>query len=294
MNRKSSQIKPLVSVIMPVYNAGDYLVEAIESILHQTYRDFEFIIVDDGSTDNSWKTLKEYQKKYPKRISIYRLKKNINAAGNGAVNAVLPYARGKYIARMDADDRAYPERLEKQVNYLNSHAEIIILGTQALVIDQNGYRIGKKSYPLNHDDIYKNYAVVHPIVHPSCMIRRAMLPDKNKLYEMKCGVNDDYYTFFRLLNYGKFANLSDYLLNYRIHQKNASLQNLKNKYANISKIRRMAQEKFAYKAPVRAKFIIFLQDLLVNIIPEDMLKSVYLFIRGINFIKNPIRIKIYE
>lgn len=93
---------------MPVYNAGSFLVEAIESILNQTYKNYEFIIVDDGSTDNSWEIIERYKSKYPRLIKTYRLTKNTNADGNGAVNAVLPYAKGEYIARMDADDCAHP------------------------------------------------------------------------------------------------------------------------------------------------------------------------------------------
>jgi len=279
---KKTVINPLVSVIMPVYNAAEFLVEAIESILNQSYRNFEFLIVDDGSTDDSWKIIKKYQNKFPKLLKTFRLKKNINAAGNGAVNAVLPEAKGEFIARMDADDVAHPQRLEKQVNFLLEHPEIILVGTQAKVIDPKGKTIGKKSYPLVHEEIYKKYAEVHPIIHPSCMIQRTLLPNGNRLYEMRCGVNDDYYTFFRLLNYGKFANLPEYLLSYRIHKDNSSLKNLKEKYANISKIRKLAQEKFGYKVSLKAKALILLQDVLVNFIPEEMLVTVYLFIRGIN------------
>ncbi len=274
--------QPLVSVIMPVYNAGEFLVEAIESIIHQTYKNFEFIIVDDGSTDNSWETIEYHQKKYPRLIKSYRLSKNMNAAGNGAVNAVLSKTRGKYIARMDADDIAHPKRLEKQIEYLNSNPEVIVLGTQARVINQKGSAIGKKIYPLDHENIYKNYAVVHPIIHPSCMVRRSLLPNKNKLYEMRFGVNDDYYTFFKLHNFGKFANLPDFLLDYRIHKGNSSLNNLKEKYKIISEIRSIAKNKFGYKLSLKAKIIIFLQDILVSFIPDDLLKSVYLILRGIH------------
>lgn len=273
--------RPLVSVIMPVYNAGDYLVEAIESILLQTYKNFEFIIVDDGSTDNSWKIIKRYNKKYSKLIRSYKLKKNINAAGNGAVNAVLPYAKGEFIARMDADDIAHPERLEKQVNFLLENTDVILVGTQARTIDSKGKIIGVKKNPLTHEEIYRRYAIVHPIIHPSCMIRRSMLPDRNKLYEMLFGVNDDYYTFFKLHQYGHFANLDEYLLDYRIHSGNSSLNNLKEKYANISRIRNAATIKFGYKISFQAKFTIFIQDILVEVLPEKLLKSIFFMIRGI-------------
>lgn len=273
---------------MPVYNAAEFLVKAIESVLDQTYRNFEFLIVDDGSTDDSWKIINSFQKKYPKLIKTFRLKKNTNAAGNGAVNVIIPKAKGEFIARMDADDVAHPQRIERQVKFLLNHPEVILAGTQAKVINAEGEVIGEKSYPLTHEKIYKKYAEIHPIIHPSCMIRRSLLPHKNKLYEMKCGVNDDYYTFFRLLNYGRFANLPEYLLSYRIHKGNSSLQDLKKKYANISNVRKIAQKKFGYQVSWKAKAVIYLQDILVNLIPEEMLVSVYLFVRGMKT-ENPVR-----
>lgn len=266
---------------MPVYNAGDFLVEAIESILKQTYKRFELIIVDDGSKDNSWQIIKKYQKKYPQLITkILRLRKNTNAAGNGAVNKVLPYASGEFIARMDADDIAHPQRLEKQVKHLLKNPKIILLGTQARVINKQGQIIGNKSYPLTHEKIYNKYAEVHPIIHPSCMIRRSLLPNKNKLYEMRFGINDDYYTFFKLIHIGQFANLKDYLLDYRIHNNNISLKNLKRRYRVISTIRNQAVKQFSYKLTYKAKVTILIQNMVVRIIPEKILTEFYFKIRG--------------
>lgn len=281
-NKYTKISKPLVSVIMPVYNAGGFLVEAIESILKQTYTNFEFLIVDDGSKDNSWEIITKYKKKFPKLIKTYRLKRNTNAAGNGAVNAVLPQARGLYIARMDADDVAHPKRLEKQVRFLSNHPRVILVGTQARVIDRMGNVTGKKSYPLDHTSIYKKYAVVHPIIHPSCIIRRSMLPDQNRLYQMRFGVNDDYYTFFTLQKVGQFANLPDYLLDYRVHGHNASLQNLKEKYFNITRIRDVARKELGYSMTLKARIIIVIQTALVRVIPESLLVGIYLALRGMS------------
>jgi len=272
---------PKVSVIMPVYNAGNFLVEAIESILNQTYRNFEFIIVDDASIDNSWEIVQKYQEKFPKLIKAYRLTRNTNLAGNGAVNKVLSKAKGEYLARMDADDISLPTRLEEEIKFLEKNPKVILVGTQANIIDKNGKIIGQKIYPLNHNKIYKKYAVIHPIVHPSVMIKRSMLPNKNKLYELRFGVNDDYYTFFRLLNYGQFANLSEKLLNYRVHDKNASFQNLKEKYNNICQIRRAAVEELGYQISFSSRLMVLFQDLTVGLIPEKLLKPIYFIVRGI-------------
>lgn len=273
--------QPLVSVIMPVFNAGKFLGEAIDSVLDQTYSNFEFLIVDDKSTDCSRKIIRRYQKRFPKLIKTFFLKKNINAAGNGAVNAVLPKAEGRYIARMDADDVAHPRRLEKQVEFLEKNKDIILAGTWALVINGKGDIIGKKVFPLTHGGIYKKYAIVHPIIHPSCMIRRSLLPDRDRLYELKGGVNDDYYSFFRLLQHGRFANLPDFLLKYRIHKGNTSLKNLKQKYSMVSQIRKVAVKKFNYKISIKNKGVVLLQDLIVGVTPEKWIKKLYFLALGL-------------
>lgn len=272
--------QPLVSVIMPVYNAGDFLVPAIESILKQTYKNIDFLIVDDCSTDNSWKTISKYQKISPK-IKIYKLRKNTNEAGNGALNKVLKYAKGKYIARMDADDIAYPQRIAKQVKFMEKHPEIIVLGTQAEVIDKNNQILGTKKFPLTHKEIYQEYGLFNPLLHPSCMFRGSLLPSKNRIYEEKFGVNDDYYTFFKLLNYGKFANLPQSLMQYRIHGANFSLTKPKERFITSLRIRFKAIKYFHYKISLKAVFLTLIQCLVILPLPERFIVPLYLFLRGI-------------
>jgi len=274
--------KPTVSVIMPVYNAGEFIVEAIESILNQTYKNFEFIIVDDGSTDNSWQIIQKFQKRHPRLIKTYRLNKQTNYAGNGATNHGLKFAKGEFIVRMDADDIAHPQRLEKQVTFMIKNPDVILLGTQANLIDRLGKKIGKKIVPITHKKIYEEYGIVHPIIHPTCMFRRSLLPDPNKIYANKYGVNSDYYSFFYLLNYGKFANLPEFLLNYRIHANNFSLKYPKKKFINSLKIRYAAITRFGYKITLKAFCLTLIQALIVGLIPERLIVPLYLRIRAVS------------
>lgn len=278
----TKQTQPIVSVIMPVHNAGKFLAPAIESILAQTYKKVELIIVDDASTDGSWKTITQFAKKYKKQITAVQTKKQVNSAGNGATNYGLQFAHGSFVARMDADDIALPERIEKQVAYLLSHPEVILLGTQAYVVNEKGKITGKKSLPTAHEDIYEQYGVIHPIIHPTVMIRRSLLPNPKKIYEMKWDVNDDYYTFFKLLSYGSFANLPDYLLKYRIHGKNLSLTNPKTKFYNSVKIRLSAITKLGYNMTYKAWGLMFSQLVLVTLLPERAIVPFYMFLRGMS------------
>jgi len=279
MNNKKN--KPLVSVLMPVYNVQTYVSEAIESILRQTYKNYELIIVDDASTDDSWKIISEYKKKYPNKIIAKRLGKNRNAGGDIAGNMAFKISKGEYVARMDADDIAFPARFEKQVAYLQTHPKCMVLGSQAVVIDSNGEQIGKKRVPVSHGEIYEEYFKFHPMIHPTLMIRRSMVEGKD-LYDLRWLTNNDYLTFFGYLTDGKiFRNLGESLLYYRIHGKNDSLSGIKKKFINSLKTRWVAVTEFGYKPSVQAVMTLFIQTGAFIVLPEMMLYQIYLLVKKI-------------
>lgn len=264
---------------MPVYNAGGFLAEAIDSILSQTLQNFELIIINDNSKDNSEKVILSYKKRYPGKIKYFKLTKRLGAFG--AANIGIKHARGEFIAPMDSDDISHPQRFEKEVNYLIRDKEAIVVGSQSRLIDKNGFVIGKKVFPLCHQDIYRSFFEVQPIVHPSCMIKRSLLPEKNRLYYNKYNVNDDYYTLFSLLRYGKFANLPEFLFNYRIHSNNSSLQKIKQKFFNTVKIRIEAVIKFGYAPSFVGLLKFLLQLLVIAPMSEKMLLYCFMVVKGI-------------
>ena len=172
MIKQKTSIRPLVSVYMPVFNAALFLDEAVESVLGQTYKHLELIIVDDASTDNSWKLIQRYKRKYPNIISAIHLKHNINMGGDAAGNMAYKHAKGEYLARMDADDIARLDRIEKQVRFLEQHSSYAVVGTNAWVINKAGEVVGEKTVPTQHDKIYDEFFVFHPMIHPTIMVRR--------------------------------------------------------------------------------------------------------------------------
>ena len=278
---KNNQYKPLVSVIMPVYNAGDFLVEAIESILQQTFRDFELIIVDDKSTDQSWKIISKYQKKYPSIIKALRTEKTMNRGGDSCANEALKLAQGKYIARMDADDISHPTRFQKQVEFLEKNSEYFLVGSNAYVINKTGKIIGAKKEPLKHNDIFKSYFTFHPIIHPSAMYHR-IIDSKSFFYPKKFSANNDYYAFFELIANGKqFANLEEKLIYYRIHGHNNTFINMKKNFSNTLKIRLIMVNKYNYSPTIKQWLICLMQLATFTILPEKILTNIYLLSRGI-------------
>jgi glycosyltransferase involved in cell wall biosynthesis len=205
---------PTVSVLMPVYNGARYLAEAVESILAQTFGDFEFVIVDDGSSDRSPQMLDEYARRDP-RVRIVR---RANTGIVGALNDAIAESKAPLIARMDADDVSLPERLEKQVAYLRDHDECVALGSRVTGIDPYGCVLFESEHKLAHEQIDSELlnGVGWAIVHPVAMLRREAVQAVGG-YRREWQWVEDLDLFLRLAETGKLANLPDHLLRYRQH-----------------------------------------------------------------------------
>lgn len=282
ISRLNTKRQPLVSVIMPVYNYGKYLRYAIESILNQTYSNFEFIIIDDASTDNSYEIVCRYKEQYPKKIKVIHLKKNLNCGGDRCANEGIKIAQGKYIARMDADDIALPSRLKKQVEFLENNPQIFLVGASAYVIDKNNNIIGEKIQPESNEEIYKNYFALHPIIHPSCMYRQKLNNKKKFKYQISYKSNNDYFTFFKTICKGyKFANLKEKLLYYRIHEESSTFRNIKKIFFTTLQIRFAIVLKYGYKPTPYAICSNLVQIILISLLPEKIIIKLYLLLRGI-------------
>lgn len=203
---------PAVSIILPVYNAEKFLDENVNAILNQSFDDFEFIIIDDESKDNSWKVIKEYAKK-DKRIIPLRNKKNMGCVNTR--NKGLRMAKGKYIAVMDPDDVSLMDRFKIQVNYLERHPDIYLIGGSAIVIDEEGNRLGILSKYDNHEKIERKLRDFNSIIHPSVMYRNT----GEFFYREKFIISDDYDFTLRVLSANKkITNLPEFLIKYRINQ----------------------------------------------------------------------------
>jgi glycosyltransferase involved in cell wall biosynthesis len=228
-----------ISVLMTVYNSRTYVAEAAESILAQSFRDFEFIIIDDGSTDDSLAILKTLAEK-DQRI---RLISRPNTGLARALNEGIDLAKGEFIARMDADDIATPDRFEKQIAYLRSHPDCVIVGSRAMNIDPYGMTLLPRDVKLTHEEIDaelmqgKGGAMIHPTV----MMRRQAVLAAGK-YRHEYNTLEDLDLFLRLSERGKLANLPETLLHYRQHLQ--SIVRTKQEEQN-SKRRKLMEETYA-------------------------------------------------
>ncbi len=204
-------MNPKVSVIMSVYNGARYLKEAIDSILNQTFSDFEFLIVDDCSNDNSPQILEEYAKK-DNRVRIITNEFNLGLTKN--LNTAIRQAKGEYIARFDCDDVSLPDRFKEQVEYLDSHKECGVVSMWADVIDGNGKKTRTIKYPTTDQDLRKVLISYNPFFHPGIMLRKEVF-DTVGLYDESWRFAQDYELYFRIAKKYKLANIPKILLLYR-------------------------------------------------------------------------------
>lgn len=200
-------LHPLVSVVMPVFNAEKYLRESIESILSQTFETFEFIIINDGSNDDSVEIINSYN---DKRIVLIDQE---NTGLPTALNNGIKIAKSKYIARMDADDISLPIRLKEQYDYLEKNNNVIAVGTHANIIDMDGNYVCNSRKSLSNEEICKNFPET-PFIHPSVMFRKEMYLKAGGYLNVP--IVEDVLFFISMSKLGNLENLDLTLINYRL------------------------------------------------------------------------------
>lgn len=211
---------PLISVIMPVYNNSLFIRDAIESILNQTVNDFELIIIDDFSKDDTVAIISTYK---DKRIKL--IKHAYNQGTALSINEGINISSGKYIARMDGDDRSYPYRFEKQLEYLNNHPEISICGSHMNLIDTLGNHLKTQNKKLGNDAIKMGlFFGETSIAHPSIFIQKEKLDQKFLRYDSAFRYAEDYDFYCRASHSLCFDNLNEPLIEYRLHDNSVSMR----------------------------------------------------------------------
>jgi len=212
-----------ISVLMPLYNSEKYIGDAIESVLCQTHKDFELLVIDDGSTDNSNKIVSQFK---DSRIKLYC---RTHSGLIDGLNYGLSVAQGQAIARFDNDDICLNDRLENQIGFLNNHPEIGVVAGGACIIDENGRMKNNVNMPEKHDDIaYGLESFFNPVIHPAVMIRKDILVSIGG-YRDNFQAAEDYDLWLRLLRTGvRFENLPYPVIKLRKHDKNMSMVQLEN------------------------------------------------------------------
>lgn len=202
----------LVSVVMPVHNGALYVAEAIDSILNQTFTDFEFIIINDGSTDTTESVIRRFN---DERISYFKNEKKQQIVNT--LNFGVRVAKGRYIARMDADDISHAERLAKQVQFMESRKDIAVCGTWVKTF---GDSVFSWRYPVSPEEVRASLLFYCPVAHPSVLVRKVVF--ERFQYANDFHKSEDYKLWCDVSSCFKIANIPETLLYYRLHDKQTS------------------------------------------------------------------------
>lgn len=208
---------PRVTILMPAYNAGKYIAEAVGSVLDQTFTDFELLIVDDGSSDDTAAVLDSFT---DKRIRLIR---QDNRGVSAALNAGLSAARGEYVCRFDADDVCFPERLSRQVSFLDSHADMLVVGSDAEYISEDGEHLFHfRCAGHTHAELLAGLYTNCPFIHSAVMYRKQAILEAGG-YSLLAHNFEDYLLWVRLVRSGKCCNLNEALIKVRINPASATI-----------------------------------------------------------------------
>jgi glycosyltransferase involved in cell wall biosynthesis len=266
----NSHHKPRVSVLMPVYNAERFLADAVGSILGQTYRDFELIIVDDGSIDGTPDIIWDFAKK-DSRLRLVRNKSNLGIVKT--LNKGLLLCQGEYVVRMDADDISTPDRLSKQIHFMENHPDVAVLGASVSYIDAESRVLGV----VRRSTIGKSLLSANPLLHPTVVIQKRALDRIGAHYEEKYLYAEDYFLWLRLAKEGNLGVIPDVVLNYRISREAIRVKRLKQVLCATLRVKWDAVFKLGIR-PTFSDMLRFFMESILLFLPASFILWIYMTI----------------
>lgn len=259
---------------MPVYNCREFVSLAIDSIRSQTLKNWEFLIVDDHSTDGSYEMIKEYAKR-DKRIRVWRNRKNLGIVKS--LNFLIPKTKGEFVARMDSDDISLPKRLRKQVLLLRKHPELVACGGQEYIIDESGINIAEKHFPTEPAHCHALIANIMVIQPPVLMARGNIF--RTLRYDNHTFRNDDISMHFKLLQYGSFSNVRDIIFKYRKRPGSLTHRDPKHVYFLALLVRINAIKHYGYRPTLFNGLLAVIETMVVAILPKELILALFEFMR---------------
>jgi glycosyltransferase involved in cell wall biosynthesis len=260
-----------LTVLLPVYNGEPYLNKAIESVLSQSYGNFEFLVLDDGSRDRTPAILQHYAA----QDGRVRVLHHENRGVGYTLNRGLSEARGDLIALIGADDVALPGRLEKQVSFLSHNADHVLVGGYLRIIDPEDKLIGMRRYPTSDRELRERILLYNPIGDPTVMYRRADALAAGG-YTTRVRTCEDYDLLLRLAKRGKIANIPEPLTAYRLHPESLKSQRTLRQLKDTLAIRRIAAKEYGYSPTLGTRLVSAAQWFLTRLPPAV---SYWLFVK---------------
>ncbi len=254
---------------MPVYNSQESISTAIESVISQTYKNWELICINDASTDNT-KSILQYYQTIEKRIRVYN---NRGQRGVGySLNKGITQAKGQFIARMDGDDISLENRLAQQVGLLIKNPRLVACGGNMEIMDERNNTIGYQTYPSDNDQLYKMIMKVSPLSHPTLMARVKIM--KKYKYKTNLSTAEDVDMFFYLLSQGPISNVQDFIYKYSWH-----LLDVKKTFYITFLTRFIAIIKYGYIPTFSGILTSILQLIVISLMPEKIIIKIFETVR---------------
>jgi glycosyltransferase involved in cell wall biosynthesis len=269
--------EPLVSIIVPAFNASKYVRECLDSLSNQTYRNLEILVMDDASEDTTLGIVRECASR-DQRLVVHACRKNQGVSR--VVNCLFQASKGQYVARVDADDVCSLDKTEKQVVFLRNNPDVVIVGGQVEFIDCDGSRVGEKRFPLNDQVLRDMLFTAMPIQQATCLLNRRLLPKDFLMYESEDRTAEEVDFYFRLLKYGKLANIPDLIYRYRMLQDSLSRHDPKETFRRTIAARKRAVKAHGYEPSMRAWTIHYMQIVTVAILPSKWVFPIYNTLRA--------------
>lgn len=266
---------PKISVLMPAYNVEKYIGEAIESILNQTLADFEFIIIDDCSTDKTWEIIQEYASK-DQRISIYKNENNLGISCTR--NKLISLANGNYVVWQDADDISMDYRLEHQYKFMEEHPEVGISGGYLKFFNERGGD-GIRKYPIDDESLRRMIFRYSPVSQPAAIIRRECF-NVTGFFPNISLVAEDLAMSFQIGTKYKFGNLQEVLIKYRENENSVTFKKLKIQVLHSCYLRKLYSKSDAYKPTWKDRVINLISHYLVFAIPSRLVIRLVTLVRN--------------
>lgn len=266
---------PKVSVLIPAYKAAPFIGEAIESILKQSFTDFELIVADDDSPDATWEIITHYADKDPRIVAV-RNERNLGIAGNR--NKLISLARGEFVMWQDADDISMPERMARQVAYMDSHPSVGIVGGYLQFFDEKG--LGSiRHYAPDDVSLRANIFRYSPVAQPAAMLRKSAVLEAGE-YDLRYPPADDLEMSFRIGRRYQFANLQEIVVQYRETASGATYTRLRRMELLTLEIRRKYSKDTAYRMTLLDKLYNVIHWASVYTIPPKMKIRLFNWLRN--------------
>jgi len=267
---------PKISAIMPAYNAEIFLSRAIESVLGQTFKDYELIILDDGSQDNTLSIARKYER-LDSRIRVVSNPKNMQIAAT--LNKGIRLSKAEFIARMDTDDISYPNRFELQYKVLINNPSVAIVGANMKIINISGETISQRKYPTTSQDMKKIMFRYSPFAHPAVMFRKQVVLEFGG-YDLSTVPCEDIDLWFKIGSRYEFSNVNKFLLKYTIHRSSNSHRKLRQLELLGLKIKINAIKKFKYQPSLYDVFYNIGEYSTLWLMPASLRIWLYNFLRN--------------